>query len=91
MMVRYFYAWMPVVLVGTVVILICPWLALIALLVMVSAAVAALGALAWAFVSALSALGRSALSRSVPVQSLARSDARQPVVLNPGVGRGGTR
>jgi hypothetical protein len=58
MMVRYFYAWIPVVIVGTVVILACPWLGLIALMVGLLAVVAAFGALARAIVAALYALGR---------------------------------
>jgi hypothetical protein len=59
MMVRYFYAWMPLVIVGTAVILTLPWLSLIALMVGLLAVVATLGALARAIVVALYALGRS--------------------------------
>lgn len=87
-MVRYFYAWMPaVVVVGTVVILTCPYLALIALMAVLLAAVAALGALALAGVSALYALGRS-----VPRRWRERLGASERIVLHPGgVGTGGTR
>jgi hypothetical protein len=66
MMVRYFYTGIPLVIVGTAVILTGPWLGLIALMVLLLAAVAALGALAWATIAALYALGRSALGRSLP-------------------------
>ena len=92
-MVRYFYAWMPaVVVVGTVVILTSPYLTLIVLMLVLLAGLATLEALAWAIVAALYALGRAALGRSVPRRSRERSDVRQPVALNPGgVGRGGTR
>jgi hypothetical protein len=45
-MVRYFYAWMPLVIVGTVVLLSAPWLGLIALIIVSLAAFAALAALA---------------------------------------------
>jgi hypothetical protein len=58
-MVGYFYAWAPLVIVGTVVLLALPWLALIALFVFALAAVAALAALAWATVAAPYLLGRS--------------------------------
>jgi hypothetical protein len=69
MMVRYFYSWIPVVIVGTAVILICPYLALIALGVLLLAAVAAVGALASAVVAAVHGLGRSAPGRSLPSRS----------------------
>ena len=49
-MVRYFYAWMPFVIVGTVVLLALPWLGLIALMVFALVALGALAALAWAIV-----------------------------------------
>ena len=49
-MVRYFYAWTPLVIVGTVVLLSLPWLGLIALVVFALVALAALAALAWAIV-----------------------------------------
>ena len=48
-MVRYFYAWAPLAIVGTVVLLALPWLGLIALLVV---ALVALPALAIAIVFA---------------------------------------
>jgi hypothetical protein len=46
-MVRYFYAWTPLVIVGTVVLLSLPWLGLIALMIASLVALAALAALAW--------------------------------------------
>jgi hypothetical protein len=58
-MVGYFFAWAPLAIVGTVVLLALPWLALIALFVFTVAAVAALAALAWAIVAAPYLLGRS--------------------------------
>ena len=60
---EFFYLWIPAVLVGTVVILALPWLAVIALLAIVATVVAALGSLAVAFVAAPKALGRSLGSR----------------------------
>ncbi len=72
-MVRYFYAWTPlVVLFGTVIIMTIPYLAVIVLMAVVLAVVAALGALVWATVSALYALARSALGRTVPRASRER-------------------
>jgi hypothetical protein len=47
-MVRYFYAWTPLVIAAAVFILSAPWLGLIALMVVALLAVGALGALAWA-------------------------------------------
>lgn len=56
---EYFYLWIPAVLLGTVVILTLPWLAVIALLAIVVTVLAALGSLAAALVASLGALGRS--------------------------------
>jgi hypothetical protein len=61
-MVRYFYAWTPVVIVGTVFLLSLPWLGLIALMVAAIVALVALAALAWVFVYVPYMLGR-AISR----------------------------
>jgi hypothetical protein len=61
-MVRYFYAWTPLLIVGTVVLLSLPWLGLIALMVGSLAAVVALAALAWATFYLPYMLGR-AISR----------------------------
>ena len=61
-MVRYFYAWTPLVLLGTVVLLSAPWLGLIALMVFSLVALVALAALAWAVVFVPYKLGR-AISR----------------------------
>ena len=59
-MVRYFYAWTPLVIVfGTVILLSIPYLALIALMIV---ALAALAALAWAIASVTQVLSR-AISR----------------------------
>jgi hypothetical protein len=58
-MVRYFYAWTPLVLVGTVVILSLPWLGLIAFMIAALVAVAAPVALAWATVAATRGVGRA--------------------------------
>lgn len=49
-MVRYFYAWTPLVIVGTVFFLALPWLGLIALMIFSLVTLAALAALAWAIV-----------------------------------------
>ena len=57
-MVRYFYAWIPVVIVGAVCILSLPWLGLIALMVVLAGAVA----LAWAIVSVPYRAGRAITS-----------------------------
>jgi hypothetical protein len=61
-MVRYFYAWAPLVIVGTVVLLSLPWLGLIALMIAALVALAALAALAGATVFVSYTLGR-AISR----------------------------
>jgi hypothetical protein len=58
-MVRYFYAWTPLVIIGTVVLLSLPWLGLIALMIV---SLGALAALAWAIVFVPYMLGR-AISR----------------------------
>jgi hypothetical protein len=50
-MVRYFYAWIPVAALGTLVILSLPWLGLIALIVVMPLVLGALGAFAWAVVA----------------------------------------
>ena len=57
-MVRYFYAWTPLVIVGTVVLLSLPWLGLIALMIFSLVAVAALAALASSIVFVPYMLGR---------------------------------
>ena len=49
-MVRYFYAWTPLVIVAAVVLLSMPWLGLIALMIVAIVAVAALALLVWALV-----------------------------------------
>ena len=62
-MLRYFYAFTPLVIVGTVFILSLPWLGLAALLVFTLVALAALAALAWAIVVAPYLLVRSVARR----------------------------
>ena len=47
---RYFYAWTPLVIVGTIILLSLPWLGLIALMIFALVALVALAALAWAMV-----------------------------------------
>jgi hypothetical protein len=61
-MVRYFYAWTPLVIAGTVVLLSLPWLGLIALMISSLVALVALAVLAWAIVFAPYMLSR-AISR----------------------------
>jgi hypothetical protein len=91
-MVRYFYTWIPLVIVGTIVILVCPWLGLIALLAGLSSVLAAVGALAWATVSALGALARSLQSHTTARASRERAETSPRVALHAGgVGGGGTR
>jgi hypothetical protein len=67
-MVRYFYAWTPLVIVATVVLLSLPWLSLIALVIVSLVALAALAALAWAIVSVPLLLSRS-ISRRWHIRS----------------------
>jgi hypothetical protein len=67
-MVRYFYAWTPLVIVGTVVLLSMPWLGLIALIVVAFVALVALAALAWAVVLVPYTLSR-AISRRWHIRS----------------------
>jgi membrane protein implicated in regulation of membrane protease activity len=78
-MVRYFYAWTPLVVAGTIVLLFLPWLGLIALVTAALASLAALAALAWATVAAPVAVshaigrrwhGRSAAPQPSPARSL---------------------
>ena len=58
-MVRYFFAWTPLIIIGTIVLLSAPWLGLFALMVV---SLAALAAFAWAVVFVPYMLGR-AISR----------------------------
>ena len=60
-MVRYFYAWTPLVIVGTVVLLSLPWLGLIALIIV---SLGALATLTSAIVFVPSMLGRAISRRS---------------------------
>jgi hypothetical protein len=81
-MVRYFYAWTPLVLAGAVVLLTLPWLGLIALFVLALAALAALAALMWAIVTVPIVLGRAVTAawqgRSVPAPQTAPALAPAP-------------
>ena len=79
-MVRYFYEWTPLVIVGTVVLLAAPWLALIALMILSVVALAALAALAWAIVAVPYTLGR-AIARRLHQPSAA--SPRTAPVLSP--------
>ncbi|HET9286426.1 MAG TPA: hypothetical protein VFO26_02600 [Gaiella sp.] len=72
-MVRYYYAWAPLVVAGTVVLLSLPWLGLIALMIFALVALIALPALAVAVVAVPYLIGR-AISR----RWRERSGARQP-------------
>jgi hypothetical protein len=72
-MVRYFFAWTPLVVVGTVILLSLPWLGLIALMIAALAALAAIAALVWAIVAAPLAVGRA-----IGHRWHARSPAPQP-------------
>ncbi len=83
-MLRYFYAWTPFAIVGTVVLLTLPWLGLFALVFFALVALVALGALASAIVAApyflVRSIGRRWHGRSVAHQpraalSLAERDA----------------
>ena len=67
-MVRYFYVWTPLVVVGTVVLLSIPWLGLIALAIVALVALGGLTALAWAIVFVPYMLGR-AISRRWNIRS----------------------
>ena len=75
-MVRYFYAWTPLFIVGTVVLLAAPWLGLIALMIV---SFAAFAALAWAVVFVPYRLSR-AISRRWHSRS---SSPRTAPVLSP--------
>jgi hypothetical protein len=81
-MVRYFYVWTPLVLVGTVVLLSLPWLGLIALIVVALVALPAF-ALAIVFVPYLlaRAIGRHWRSRSAA--SLRAAPVRSPATRQP--------
>ena len=74
-MLRYFYAYTPFVIVGTVLLLSLPWLGLFALAVFALVALAALAALAWAIVAA-----PYMLVRSISRRWQQRTVASQPVV-----------
>jgi hypothetical protein len=70
-MVRYFYAWIPFVLVGTIFILSLPWLGVIALMAALFAVVVAVLALARGIIVAFLALSHAGSHR------LRQSDSRQ--------------
>ena len=72
-MVRYFYAWTPFVIVGTVVLLTLPWLGLIALMVFALVALVSVAALALAIVAS-----PYLLIRSISRRWQARSVVHQP-------------
>jgi hypothetical protein len=68
MMVRYFYAWTPLVIVAAVFLLSMPWLGLIALMIVAIVALVPLAAVAWAVVFVLFVLSR-AISRRWHIRS----------------------
>ena len=78
---RYFFAWIPLVIVGTVVLLSLPWLGLIALMLV---ALVALAALAWAIVAVPYMLGR-AISRRWQGSVASPRTAAAPAPANSGV------
>jgi hypothetical protein len=83
-MVRYFYAWTPLVIVAAVVLLSMPWLGLIALMIAATVALGALAALTWALVFVPYMLSRAVIRRwhihsgasprTAPAPSLARRE-----------------
>jgi hypothetical protein len=82
-MLRYFYAYTPFVIVGTVFLLTLPWLGLVALAVFALVALAALAALTWAIVAAPYFLVRSLSHRwhersvaSQPMAALSLTERR---------------
>jgi hypothetical protein len=77
MMVRYFYGWLPLVFIAAIFILCAPWLGVIALLVLLLAVVALLGAIVWAAVVGLYARGSA---RSTALRRPAASTGRSAVV-----------
>jgi hypothetical protein len=84
-MLRYFYAYTPFVIVGTVLLLSLPWLGLFALTVFALVALAALAALTWAIVAVpyvlVRSLGRRWQARSVanqPMPALSLVERRTP-------------
>ena len=91
-MVRYFYAWTPLFIVGTVVLLTLPWLGVIALMLVTVVLLVALADLAYAIASALRVLGGAishpwhgrgwARQALTPARSPASSDDR-PTQLVP--------
>jgi hypothetical protein len=83
-MVRYFYAWTSLVIVGAVVLLSLPWLGLIALMAFSLLALAAVAALAWAIFFVPYVLGR-AISRRWHIRSGA--SARTAAALAPARGQ----
>jgi hypothetical protein len=83
-MVRYFYSWTPLVIVGTVTLLALPWLGLIALMVFGLGALVALAALVLALVELPDLFGR-AISRRRHMRSGASS--RTAAALSPAKGQ----
>jgi hypothetical protein len=80
-MVRYFYAWTPLVIITAVFLLSAPWLGLIALMIISLVALTAVAALAWAVV----VVPLHMLSRAIGRRSHSRSGARRlaPAALSP--------
>ena len=86
-MVRYFYTWVPLVVVGAIFMLALPWLALVALPVFALVALAALAAVVWAVVYVPYMLGR-AISRRWHVHAAASPGT---VILSPAERRDASR
>ena len=76
-MLIYFYKAIPLVILGTVLILIAPWLALFALFFLLLAAVATVGALAWAIITVPLMLVRAIRSRRL--EQIGRASCRERV------------
>lgn len=79
-MVRYWYGWMPLVVVGTIVFLSLPWLGLIALFVVALVALVALALLVWAMFVVPFRVGRAIGRRW---QGRSRPDIQTAPALSP--------
>ena len=78
-MVRYFYAWAPLVVVGAVLLLSLPWLGLVALAIFALVALGVVAALAWAVLFVPYMFGR-AIVRGWHSRAVARA-RMAPAVL----------
>src|SRR3954454_19069954 len=90
LMVRYFYAWIPLaVLFGTVTLMVIPYLAVIVLLALVVAVMAVIGGLVWTAASALYGITRSALSSTAPAAPREGAETTARIALDAGGAAGG--